>query len=63
VKIGDTVTCYGKIIKIGKTSIQTQIEVFAERVVDHEEVCVHVTSAIVTYVAVDNEGSKRALKI
>jgi acyl-CoA thioesterase YciA len=62
VKIGDTVTCYGKITKVGKTSIQTQIEVFAERVVEHEEVCVHVTSAIVTYVAVDDEGSKRALK-
>jgi acyl-CoA thioesterase YciA len=59
VKIGDAVSCYGKIVKVGNSSIQTQIEVFAERVVNHEELHLHVTSAIVTYVAVDKEGNKR----
>jgi acyl-CoA thioesterase YciA len=59
VKVGDAVSCYGRIVKVGTSSIQTKIEVFAERVIDHEEIHLHVTSALVTYVAVDADGCKR----
>ncbi|MDR1976142.1 MAG: acyl-CoA thioesterase [Campylobacteraceae bacterium] len=61
VEVGDALSCYGKIINVGNTSIQTQIEVFAERVVDHKEISVHVTSAVITYVCVDKNGNKRAV--
>ena len=59
VKVGDILSCYGKIIKVGKTSITTQVEVNAER--SHEGIrrCLHVTSAVITYVSVDNDGNKR----
>ncbi|MDR3346452.1 MAG: acyl-CoA thioesterase [Campylobacteraceae bacterium] len=62
VKVGDAVSCYGKIIKVGNSSVQTQIEVFAERVVNHKELHLHVTSALVTYVAVDEDGNKRPIQ-
>jgi len=58
VKVGDVLSCYAKIIKVGKTSITTQVEVNAERSHDGNHRCLHVTSATVTYVNVDNEGNK-----
>lgn len=59
VKVGDIVSCYAKIIKVGTTSIQTKVEVFSERVSEFKRERVHVTSAVVTYVAVDENGKKR----
>lgn len=62
VKVGDVVSCYAKIIKVGTTSIQTKVEVFAERMVDCKKTSVHVTSAVVTYVSVNENGEKNAIK-
>jgi acyl-CoA thioesterase YciA len=59
--VGDTVSYYAKVVKIGKTSIKTVVEVTAERIYDGTRRCVHVTSATVTYVAVDNEGNKQLI--
>ncbi len=59
VKVGDILSLYAKIIKVGNTSIQTKVEVFAERMVEFKRISLHVTSAIVTYVAVDEDGKKR----
>lgn len=56
--VGDVLSCYAKIIKVGKTSITTQIEVMAERMADSGNACVHVTSAKITYVHVDKDGNK-----
>lgn len=56
--VGDVVSCYSKILKVGKTSITTQIEVMAERMADEGNACVHVTSATITYVHVDKNGVK-----
>ncbi len=56
--IGDVVSCYAKIIRVGNTSIKTVVEVTAERTQDGTRRCVHVTSATVTYVAVDDFGKK-----
>lgn len=61
VKVGDILSCYGKIIKVGKTSITTQVEVNAERSQEGIRRCLHVTSAVVTYVNVDKEGVKRPI--
>lgn len=61
VYIGDIVSCYAKITKVGKTSITTQVEVMAERMADKGNACVHVTSACVTYVQLDKKGHKKPL--
>jgi len=62
VKVGDILSLYAKITNVGNTSIQTNIEVFAERMVDFKRICLHVTSAVITYVAVDENGKKRVFE-
>jgi acyl-CoA thioesterase YciA len=61
VKVGDILSCYGKIIKVGTSSITTQVEVNAERSHAGVRRCLHVTSAVITYVSVDDEGVKRTI--
>ncbi len=61
VKVGDILSCYGKIIKVGTSSITTQVEVNAERSHAGARRCLHVTSAVITYVSVDDEGVKRSI--
>ena len=64
VKIGDIVCCYGKITRIGNTSITIRLEVWVkpglrEANVDKGNSHFMVTEASYTYVAVDKEGVKR----
>lgn len=61
VKVGDVLSCYGRILKVGKTSITVQVEVNAERSYDGTRRCLHVTSAVVAYVNVDEDGVKRLI--
>lgn len=56
--VGDVVSCYAKIIKVGNSSVQTKVKVTAERIAEGQRICVHVTSAIVTYVSVNEKGEK-----
>ena len=59
VKVGDVLSCYAKILTIGKTSLTVQVEINAERAYDGSpRRCLHVTSAVITYVNVDQEGNK-----
>ena len=60
VSVGDLVSFYVDIVKIGRTSITVDVEVYAER---HPEnpVVVKVTEARLTYVAVGNDGQKREI--
>ena len=60
--VGDTVSYYAKVIKIGKTSAKTKVEVTAERLFKGTRRCIHVTSATVTYVAVDDKGNKQKIE-
>ena len=60
--VGDTVSYYAKVVKIGKTSIKTVVEVTAERIFEGTKRCIHVTSAIITYVAVNTEGKKEKIE-
>lgn len=58
--VGDLVSLYAEIVRIGRTSITVDVEVYAQRNPLKEE-CVKVTEATLTYVAVDENRKPRAL--
>ena len=58
VMVGDLVTFYADITRIGRTSIAVDVVVFAQRNPD-DVVTVQVTEASLTYVAVDATGRPR----
>ncbi len=60
--VGDVVSFYAKITNIGNTSVKTMIEVTAQRNLEGEKHCVHVTSAMITYVAVNKDGKKQKIE-
>jgi acyl-CoA thioesterase YciA len=60
VHIGDLLSFYVDIEKIGRTSITVTVEVFAERRPDDPRV-VKVTEATLTYVAIDSTGRPRTV--
>ena len=65
VKVGDVVCCYGRVRRIGTTSIAIELEVWVKSVrpeTEEEWPRFKVTEAIFTYVAIDGEGRKRAIK-
>jgi acyl-CoA thioesterase YciA len=57
VYLGDLVSFYTRLVRIGTTSITVHVDVRAERQGTTEEI--GVTAAEVVYVAVDEEGKKR----
>lgn len=61
--IGDLVSFYADIIKVGRTSIIVDVSVYAQRGVREggEEICIKVTEAVLTYVAIDNNRRPRAV--
>ncbi len=58
VSVGDVVTLYTEIVRVGKTSITVNVEVYAQRNYANP-VVVKVTEAQLTYVAIDENGQKR----
>lgn len=65
VKVGDVVSCYGTVEKIGTTSITLQLEVWVEPVLRHEDSnCPYfkVTEAAFSYVAIDEHGKKTPIQ-
>jgi len=58
--VGDLVSLYARIVKVGRTSITVNVEVYAQRNPVNEE-CVKVTEATLTYVAVDGERRPRVV--
>ena len=58
VSVGDLVSFYARVARIGNTSITVHVEVFAERNPANLQV-VKVTEANLTYVAIDNDGKPR----
>jgi acyl-CoA thioesterase YciA len=57
VHLGDVVSFYARIVRLGRTSVTIRIEVEAERLSeDQQKHCVKVTEAEVVCVAVDAEG-------
>ena len=61
VSMGDLLSFYAKVERIGRTSITVNVEVFAERNPADLHV-VKVTEANITYVAIDHSGRPRPLR-
>ena len=62
VSIGDLLSFYAHVERIGRTSITVRVEVYAERNPANLHV-VKVTEANLTYVAIDMRGQPRALPL
>ena len=58
VSIGDLLSFYATVTRVGRTSITVHVEVMAERDPENLHV-VKVTEANLTYVAIDREGKSR----
>jgi len=61
ISIGDLLSFYARIERVGRTSITVHVEVYAERDPANPHV-VKVTEANLTYVAIDNEGKPREVR-
>ena len=61
--VGDLVSFYAEVIKVGRTSITVDVAVYAQRGLRHggDEICIKVTEAVLTYVAVDEERKPRVM--
>ncbi len=60
VSIGDLLSFYATVTRVGRTSITVHVEVFAERNPEAPKV-VKVTEATLTYVAIDPKGRPRRI--
>ena len=60
VKIGDEVTVYGELRKVGRTSLIIAVEAWRRN--RHAEERVKVTEAVFTFVAIDEAGQPRAIE-
>ena len=61
VRVGDLLSFYARITRIGRTSISVEVECFAERAFSHGQF-VKVSEATVTYVAIDEHGQPTPIK-
>jgi len=60
VLVGDLVSFYAEVVRVGRTSITVNVEVYAQRRPEREEV-VKVTEATLTYVALDENRQPRVV--
>jgi len=60
VQIGDVLSFFVEVERVGKTSITVTVEVYAERRPEDPKT-VKVTEATLTYVAIDRDGRPRAV--
>ncbi|MDP1968680.1 MAG: acyl-CoA thioesterase [Burkholderiaceae bacterium] len=58
VRVGDILSFYSRVTRVGRTSVTVQVEVYAERFGSQGEY-IKVTEASVTYVAIDEQGRPR----
>jgi acyl-CoA thioesterase YciA len=61
VKVGDILSFFSSVTRIGNTSITVKVEVFAERF-SMQGVYLKVTEANVTYVAIDSNGKPKPIQ-
>ena len=65
VQVGDVVCCYGRVVKTGSTSITINLEVWVKPILrenEDQKRRFKVTEAAFTYVAIDAQGNKQAVK-
>ena len=60
VQIGDVLSFYADVVRVGNTSVTVNVEVYAERRPSDPTV-VKVTEATLTYVAIDGSGRPRPI--
>lgn len=60
VALGDLVSFYGDVVRVGTTSLTVEVEVYAQRRPEDVETY-KVTEALITYVAIDGAGQPRAV--
>lgn len=60
VRVGDLLSFFSEVVRIGRTSITVKVEVFAERFRTQGQYT-KVTEATVTYVAIDEAGRPREI--
>ncbi len=58
VRVGDLLSFFASILRVGTTSITVKVEVYAERISAQGQF-IKVTEAKLTYVAIDEEGRPR----
>jgi len=58
VRVGDILSFFSAITRVGNTSVTVEVEVYAERFTDQGRY-VKVTEARLTYVAIDDQGRPR----
>jgi acyl-CoA thioesterase YciA len=61
VSVGDLLSFYAEVVRVGRTSITVNVEVYAERNPADPQI-VKVTEANVTYVAIDGKGQPRPVE-
>lgn len=61
VRVGDILSFFSSVTRIGRSSITVQVEVYAERF-SRQGHYIKVTQALLTYVAIDEQGRPRALE-
>ena len=60
--VGDLISCYAEVIRVGRSSITVDVEVYAERGIqdaEHIGEVIRVTEATLTYVAIGNDRRPR----
>ena len=60
VRVGDILSFYSRITRVGNTSVSAAVEVWAERL-GWQGQYLKVTEATLTYVAIDGQGRPRAI--
>ncbi len=60
VRVGDILSFFSEVTRIGRTSVTVKVEVFAERFGSQGRY-IKVTEALVTYVAIDDQGRPREI--
>ena len=61
VRVGDILSFFSSITRVGNTSVTVEVEVYAERFTDQGRY-VKVTEARLTYVAIDDAGKPREIE-
>ena len=62
VRVGDILSFFAAVTRIGRTSITVQVEVYAERFQAQGQY-IKVTEASLTYVAIDDSGKPRPIAV
>jgi acyl-CoA thioesterase YciA len=60
VAVGDTVTCYARLVRIGRTSMKIDVEAWVQHYITDTQV--RVTEGVFTYVAIDDTGRPHPVK-